>query len=310
MLFDISNGQPMPIPSWAEEQMREDFPDFFKGKPVKINVLPSKMKRSYKVPSHDKNQEPRLFIEPPQGNSRKARGVIYDEEYGVQTHVQYATAPPRPGNNGALEFYYPANNVTISHGMNILPTQKDLLFYVHYLCPIIKDNRCMEKALDPWYEYDKPEAVAKDKIETARSARELENLIYFDTSYEMVIKAIEGLGMSKLYTEEENRVALHDAIKNGSDTFRKNAFEILSSVKKKQEVQTEETIHELVNRLSSEGFIKNEDGMWYIRDRRGDGTKWLKAPFFESTQEGSEAAFALIDHLKVNEELLGKLRKL
>jgi hypothetical protein len=50
--------------------------------------------------------------------------------------------------------------------------------------------------------------------------------------------------------------------------------------------------------------------MWYIRDRRGDGTKWLKSPFFESAQTGSEAAFALIDHLKVNEELLGKLRKL
>jgi hypothetical protein len=64
----------------------------------------------------------------------------------------------------------------------------------------------------------------------------------------------------------------------------------------------------MVNRLSSEGFIKNEDGIWYLRDRRGDGTKWLKSAFFEST--GEKDAFALIDHLKVNDELLSKLRKL
>jgi hypothetical protein len=73
-------------------------------------------------------------------------------------------------------------------------------------------------------------------------------------------------------------------------------------------VKAEETIHEMVNRLSSEGFIKNEDGIWYLRDRRGDGTKWLKNPLFEST--GEKDAFALIDHLKVNDELLSKLRKL
>ena len=125
------------------------------------------------------------------------------------------------------------------------------------------------------------------------------------------MKAVEGLGLRVLHTEEETRVMLHDAIKNGSEVFKKNAFEIIGSPKQKESAPvSEETVHELVNRLMSENFIKNEDGMWYIRDRRGDGTKWLKAPFFESTQTGSEAAFALIDHLKVNEELLGKLRKL
>jgi hypothetical protein len=117
--------------------------------------------------------------------------------------------------------------------------------------------------------------------------------------------------MKPLFTEDETRVMLHDALRSGSETFRKNAFEILGSSKPQQVKAPEgESVHELVNRLISENFIKNEDGMWYIRDRRGDGTKWLKAPFFESTQTGSEAAFALIDHLKVNEELLGKLRKL
>jgi len=93
--------------------------------------------------------------------------------------------------------------------------------------------------------------------------------------------------------------------------FKNNAFEIINSSKPQQAKSSEgESVHELVNRLISENFIKNEDGLWYIRDRRGDGTKWLKTPFFESAEKGSEAAFALIDHLKVNEELLGKLRKL
>jgi hypothetical protein len=136
-------------------------------------------------------------------------------------------------------------------------------------------------------------------------------LIYFDLDYKTILKAVEGVGMAPLHTEEETRVMLHDAIRAGSETFKKNAFEIINSIKPQQSTAPEgESIHELVNRLISENYIKNEDGMWYIRDRRGDGTKWLKSPFFESTQTGSEAAFALIDHLKVNEELLGKLRKL
>jgi hypothetical protein len=307
MLFDISTNQPISIPDWADKQMKEDFPDFYNGKPIRIKALESKMRRSYKVPSIDKEATPRLFIEPPKGNSRKARGIVVDPETGDEYHVQYSTTSPRPGAYG-MQFSYPGNNVTIQHGMEIKPGQKDLLFYVHYLCPIISGNRCVNQAKDQWYTYDKPEVEAKAKIESARSARELENLIYFDASYDMVLKAIDGLALAKKSTEEENRVMLHDAIKNGSDTFRKNAFEILDSRPKKQEVKSEETIHEMVNRLSSEGFIKNDDGIWYLRDRRGDGTKWLKNPFFEST--GEKDAFALIDHLKVNEELLGKLRKL
>jgi hypothetical protein len=306
MLFDISTNQPISIPDWAEKQMREDFPDFFKGKPVKIKTLDSKMRRSYKVPSIDKEGTPRLFVEPPRGNSRKARGIVVDPETGDEYHIQYSTTSPRPGQFG-MEFAYPGNNVTIRHGMEIRPGQKDLLFYVHFICPIISGNRCARKSQDPWYTYDKPEIEAKNKIESARSARELENLIYFDASYETILKAITGLGLNVKDTEEENRVSLHDSIKSGSDTFKKNAFEILGGATKRQQAKSEETIHELINRLSSEGFIKNEDGIWYLRDRRGDGTKWLKNPFFEST--GEKDAFALIDHLKVNSELLDKLRK-
>lgn len=306
MLFDISTNQPISIPDWAETQMREDFPDFFKGKPVRIKTLDSKMRRSYKVPSIDKEGTPRLFVEPPRGNSRKARGIVVEPETGDEYHIQYSTTSPRPGQYG-MEFAYPGNNVTIRHGMEIRPGQKDLLFYVHFICPIISGNRCARKSQDPWYTYDKPEIEAKNKIESARSARDLENLIYFDASYETILKAITGLGLNIKDTEEENRVSLHDSIKSGSDTFKKNAFEILGGATKRQQEKSEETIHELINRLSSEGFIKNEDGIWYLRDRRGDGTKWLKNPFFEST--GEKDAFALIDHLKVNSELLDKLRK-
>jgi len=311
MLFDISTNQQFFVPDWAEQQMREDFPDFFNGKSVRIKIKESKMRKNYKVASNSHDSEPRLFIEPPRGNSRKAQGIIIDPEFGDQIHLQYSTQPPRQDRNG-LGFSYPSNRVVISHGMVIPPTQKDLLFYVHYMCPIIEGNKCAFPSPDQWYEYDRPSVTAKAKIDKAREDRDLENLIYFDTPYSTILKAIEGLAMRNQENEEQNRVALHDAIKTGSETFRRNAFEILGTSKpKRTEVvaeKTQETVHELINRLSEENLIKNMDGKWYIRDRRGDGTKFLKNAFFESS--GDDAVFTLIDHLKVNEELLGKLRKL
>lgn len=291
--------------------MREDFPDFFKGKSVRIKIKESRMRKSYKVASNSHDSEPRLYVEPPQGNSRKAQGIIVDPEFGDQIHLQYSSQPPRQGRNG-LGFSYPSNRVTISHGMVIQPTQKDLLFYVHYMCPIVDGNRCSFPSAEQWYEYDRPEVTAKAKIDKAREERNLEGLIYFDTPYNVILKAIEGLAMKDQGNEEQNRVSLHDAIKRGSETFRRNAFEILGTSKPKHVEKVaekpQETIHELINRLSEENLIKNMDGKWYIRDRRGDGTKFLKNAFFESS--GDDAVFALIDHLKVNEELLGKLTKL
>jgi hypothetical protein len=301
MLYDLSTNQLIGIPEWAEEEMKQDFPDFFKGKPLKLVVSPEFMRKTMKVPSHDYNQEPRLFIESPGDYSVKSMGVMFDKEDGYQMHIQYSDSAINTANKTVAR-------VSLRDGMIIQPYEKELLFYLQYVCHMIKDNKAYRKSPRAMFKFDKPEVEAKNKIEAAKSARDLENLIYFDAPYSTVLKAIDGLALSKKETEEENRVMLHDAIKNGSETFRKNAFEILNSVQKKQEVKTEETIHELVNRLSSEGFIKNEDGIWYLRDRRGDGTKWLKNPFFEST--GEKDAFALIDHLKVNEELLGKLRKL
>lgn len=309
MLFDISTGQRIFIPDWVEEQMKQDFPDFYNGKPVRIKVKESKMTRVMKVPSNNHNAEARPFVEPPQGTRRKARGIFVDEQ-GDNTHIQYSTSVPTT-NNGVPTFSYPSANVTIQHGMSILSSQKDLLFYIHYLCPVIDGNRCAYKSSDQWYEYDRPEVVASIKISDAKKARELENLIYFDVPYNVILKAIEGLAMNKLDSEEQNRVALHDAIKNGSETFRRNAFEIIGSHAKpeaKKEEKTSEDVHELINRLVEDKSIKNDSGKWYIRDRRGDGDKFLKNAFFES--DSPEGVFALIDHLKVNKELLDKLRKL
>jgi len=300
MLYDLSTNQLIGIPEWAEEEMRQDFADFFKGKPLTLSASPEFMNASMKVPSHDYNQEPKLFIEPPGDYAIKPMAIMFDKEDGYQMHIQYSdTAINTAGGN--------VRKVTIRHGMSVQPHEKEFLFYLQYLCPIVKGNKAYRKTRE-LFKFDKPEAEAKNKIEAARSARELENMIYFDVPYAVILKAIDGLSLTKKESEEENRVMLHDSVKNGSETFRKNAFEILNSSQKKQVVNSEETIHELVNRLSSEGFIKNEDGIWYLRDRRGDGTKWLKNPFFEST--GEKDAFALIDHLKVNEELLGKLSKL
>jgi len=309
MLFDISTGQRIFIPDWVEEQMRQDFPDFYNGKPIVIKAKESKMRRVMKVPSNNHSAEARLFFDPPQGTTRKARGIFVDEE-GDNTHIQYSTSVPRI-NNGMPLFSYPTANVTIEHGMSISPGQKDLLFYIHYLCPIIDGNRCAYKSSDQWYEYDRPEVVAAAKISDAKKARELENLVYFDVPYDVILKAVEGLAMNKLDSEEQNRVALHDAIKNGSETFRRNAFEIIGSYVKpegKKEEKPSEDIHELINRLVEDKSIKNDSGKWYIRDRRGDGDKFLKNAFFES--DSPEGVFALIDHLKVNKELLDKLRKL
>ena len=309
MLFDLSNNQPVDVPEWAEQEMRNDFPEFFENKrPIVLRVKDRYKLKTYKVPTNQPDSEPRLFVQAPGPSSIKTKGNFYDKESESEYTLAYTTVAPT-NINGTIK--YNNTRIEISDGFTIQPHQKDLLFYIHYMCPIVDKNKSMHKSADVKYEYEMKHVQAKSKIETAKAARELENLIYFDLDYKTILKAVEGVGMAPLHTEEETRVMLHDAIRAGSDTFKKNAFEIINSIKPQQSTAPEgESIHELVNRLISENFVKNEDGMWYIRDRRGDGTKWLNSPFFESTQTGSEAAFALIDHLKVNEELLGKLRKL
>jgi len=313
MLFDISTMQPVSIPDWAEQQMREDFPEFFKGKPVKIRLIPSKGVKKMMVPSNAHDSEARVRLEAPKSNSRKARGIVIDPETGEQYHIQYSTSSPRPGRNG-VEFFYPGNNVTISDGMTIQSGQKDLLFYVHYLCPVIKGNKCRFRSSDPWYEYYQPEVEAAVKIKQAKERVDLEKLIYFDTPYDVILKAIDGLAMKRMGNEERDRVALRDAISKGSATFKSNAFSIINASvqtqkEKTQESTSEESEGELVNRLLMEKIIKNDEGKWYLRDKRGDGDKWLKNPFYETQGQVSEAFFELVDHLKINSELLNKLRK-
>jgi hypothetical protein len=309
MLFDLSNNSPVDVPEWAEQELRTEFPYFFNEKrPVVLRVKDEYKLKTYKVPTNNSDAEPVLMVQAPGAMSIKTRGNFYDKESESEYTLLYTTSAPT---NIGGSFGYQNTRIEIGDGFTIQPHQKDLLFYVHYMCPIVENNKCLYKTTGVKYNYEKKDIEAKSKISLAKAARELEDLIYFSLDYKIILKAVEGLGMAPLHTEEETRVALHDAIKNGSETFKKNAFEIINSHKPQQTKSSEEeSIHELVNRLISENFIKNEDGMWYIRDRRGDGTKWLKSPFFESTQTGSEAAFALIDHLKVNEELLGKLRKL
>ena len=308
MLYEIATGNLITIPDWIEDEMRQDFPDFFKGKPVRIRAKKEKMVTSYKVASNNHDSSPKAYSEPPKGTSRRARGYILDPDNGDRIYVQYSSAPII-NTQGRMDFDR-TGMVTVTHGMVVKPGDKDLLFYLQYLYPNIDNNRCIEKRSNPTYEFNRPEVEAKVRIDKARQERELESTIYFETPYDVIKKTMVGLGMNVTDSEERNRVILFDAIKKGSETFKRNAFELLGPKKAETKQVSVESVHELVNRLLSENFIKNEDGLWYIRDRRGDGTKWLKSPFFESTQTGSEAAFALIDHLKVNEELLGKLRKL
>lgn len=309
MLYEIATGNLITIPDWIEEEMRQDFPEFFKGKPLTIKAKKEKMVTTYKVVSNNHDSAPRPYSEAPKGTPRNARGYILDPENGDRIHIQY-TSSPVVNNQGRMDFTKAGGYVKVTHGMIVKPGDKDLLFYLHYLYPNLDGNRCIEKRSNVTYEYSRPAVEAKVRIDKARQERELESTIYFETPYDVIKKTMVGLGMNLTDSEEQNRVILFDAIKKGSETFKRNAFELLGPKKAETKQVSVESVHELVNRLLSENFIKNEDGLWYIRDRRGDGTKWLKSPFFESTQTGSEAAFALIDHLKVNEELLGKLRKL
>jgi hypothetical protein len=309
MLFDLSNNQAVDVPEWAEQELRDTFPYFFNEKrPIVLRVMDKYKLKTYKVPTNNPDADPVLMIQAPGATSIRSSANFYDKESESEYTLIYTNSAPTNINGNVT---YQGARVQIADGFSIQPHQKDLLFYIHYMCPIIDGNKSVFKSNSVRYEYEKKDIEAKSKINLAKAARELENLIYFDTDYKTILKAVDGLGMTALHTEDETRVMLYDAIKNGSDTFKKNAFEIINASKPAQTQSAEgETIHELVNRLLSDNFIKNEDGLWYIRDRRGDGTKWLKAPFFESGQTGSEAAFALIDHLKVNSELLDKLRKL
>lgn len=313
MLFDLSNNSPFDIPKWAEEELMSQFPYFFKDqRPVVLRVLDQYKHKSYKVPSGNPDSEPRLFVQAPGASSIKSKGNFYDKELQRERTILYTTSAPSVINGNVN---YQHTRVEIADGFVIEPHQKDLLFYIHFICPIIEGNESTTKSYSVRYEYERKDVEAKVTISAARAARDLENLIYFDANYSTIVKVVEGLGLSVLHTEDETRVMLHDAIKKGSDVFRKNAFEIFDSLKSSKPVvmsdsDEKETIHEFVNRILSEKLIKREDKLWYIRDRRGDGTKWLTKPFFESQSNDNAAVFELIDHLKVNEELLNKLRKL
>ena len=303
MLYDLTTNQPVSVPEWAEEEMIQDFPDFFNGKPLKLVIDHKYMKKTMKVPSQDHNKEPRVFYEYPGPQIVKTKAIVFDKETGRQMHLMYS--------DSAIDSSRKTARVNLRHGMTIMPYELDFLFYLRYMCPVMVENEAYKKSVRAMFKFDQPEVEAAAKISDAKKARELENLIYFDVPYDVILKAVEGLAMNKLDSEEQNRVALHDAIKNGSETFRRNAFEIIGSYVKpegKKEEKPSEDIHELINRLVEDKSIKNDSGKWYIRDRRGDGDKFLKNAFFES--DSPEGVFALIDHLKVNKELLDKLRKL
>lgn len=311
MLFDISTGKPYTIPAWAREKMKASFPDFYEGKSVRIKCIEERKRKRLLVKSGDsEGDSPRVKMEAPTGNSRKAKGWITDPETGDVVHIQYSSAQPRVLQNGVLKFSYPNNMVVVSDGMHISPRSEDLLFYVHFLCPHIKDNSCEDKSMTPFYTYDRPDVDAKQKISAARSKASLEKLIYFDVDYSVIKKTLDAVGIKSNDSEEQDRVMLLDKLVKGTETFKDNVMSTLNSLSAKAEKgMSDEVVSDIISELLEKGLIKYEVGNWYERDGRGDGTKFKAKPFFEG-KDTDDSRFDLYKHLETNRVLFDRLKNL
>lgn len=310
MLFDISTGKPIKVPSWAQEQLKKDFPNFYKGKSVKIKCVEERKLKKMLVRAGDtEGDDRRIKIEAPAGNSRKAKGYVTDPNTGEVIHIQYSTAQPNVDRTGMLKFKYPSAVVELRDGMSINSKQEDLLFYVHYLCPHIGGNRCEKPAVNPFYVYDDPAAEAQQKLSRSADARKLENLIYHEVSDEVVLTAIKNLGLKDQGNPAQNRVYLLDKMTKGAtETFYSNAMNTIKTLTSNKKKESSEDYSDLVTKLVDMGVIKFDSGSWYEIDGRGDGTKFKTKPFFEGKGDASEARFALLDHLKTNEKLVEQLK--
>lgn len=309
MLFDISTGKPYTIPEWARQKLQNAFPDFYKGKSVRLKCLEERKRKVIRVAAGDTEGDiRRIQILPPEGNTRKAKGYVTDPVSGDVVHIQYSTQQPEVKLGGILKFKYPSNMVTIADNMVIPAGKEDLLFYVHFLCPHVKGNDCESVSPTPFYTYDKPEEDAKAKINEAKSKHDLEKFIYFDVTYPVIQKTFEAVGLKPQGSEERDRVYLLDRLTKGAtETFKENVMNTIKSLQDKGN-KSKVNYSELIAELLEKGVIKFDGGNWYMRDTKGDGTKYKTKPFFEGA--GEESRFDLFKHLEENKILLDQLLNL
>lgn len=306
MLYDINTGKAIDTPLWAKKELDDKYPDF-KKKGLTIVSTPERITTIQIVPFNQPEATPTRKVKVPEGNSRKARGAyIYGDDV---LNIQYSTIPPKGNASGIPTFSYPGNMVTLEHGFKVMPQNYALLFYLEYLCPNVKGNKCQNPSSRPFWQFEQLEADASAKIRRAKEEKDLENLVYFEASEDKINAAIRGLNLKAKNTLDMNRVYLLEKIKTGNELFKTNAMAILKEEVKEASGPVESE-SELLNRMLESGHIKFEEGKWYRKDKRGDGQKWLQKPFYEDTEMVLETAFFnLVTHLKENKKMIEDLKK-
>lgn len=313
MLFDVSKNEAIDVPEYGHNEMVKTYPEFYAGQPLKIKTLTHKLRKEVQMRSDAREDQRyrknRVQAHNPIGWRAKGEAITPERK---QLYFQYTEFTPVP-NNGRLVFSEPF--VDIHDGMHIHPHQEDLLFAIHYGCKHIAGTKA--SGLDPTFEFDRPAAKATSEIESNRKEREIKDFVYETVSYENILKGLSILGKSEQVIagdergmRDVNRVALYDHYKKGSEATRKNILEVIGFVKTDPKALREEYPSDLVTRLVGEDKIKLGDGGWYDKDKRGAGDKFKTKPFFETTLEGDDARFALMDFWKANPSSFEEFKKL
>lgn len=297
----------MTVPAAAKEKLKEVFPEFY-SKGIRIVAMDSKRIREIKVTAGERqiSSGQRVAMIPPPPISWKARGTYTDED-GTPINIQYSEGAAR-NVNGTLQWNSKQVNIEVGDGFTIAKHNEELLFAMYYLCKHL--NNTAGTGLGPKFEFDRPEAKAKARIEQSKSLRKIEEFIYEAASSEDVVKARKLLGLNDLANDERNRIDLFEQYKNKNELFKKNCLEFLNYEKGETPKPEEkvEGVADLVNRLTEEGQIRLEADGWHQRSKAGNGTTFKKVPFCATTLTGDDARFFLLDYLKESPQTVAELK--
>ena len=128
MIFDLSDNKPVEIPKWAEQELRNDFPEFFNNKrAVVLRVRDQYKLKTHKVPSNNPDADPRLFVQAPGASSIKTKANFYDKETESEYTLIYTSVSPTQI-NGSVN--YQNSRIEIGDGFKIQPHQKLSLIHI------------------------------------------------------------------------------------------------------------------------------------------------------------------------------------
>lgn len=305
MLYD--NFEPFIIPETGDvsrEELKKQFPDFYEGKPVKLNAMEDRYRFEEKV---KENRPTKVVMKAKKAPSSVGHKAIFHVKInGRPMALQYSQVGPESGQWGR-RFPGGLQKLNIGERFQVAPHQEDLLFGLYFGAKYIANGASPDRSARPLYEFARPALKAQHTIQNWEKDNSVKKQVYHDLSQETVERVMKALGIPLGETLTNSRVTLADAVikaqKTGNETFV-NLFNDL--VNSKPTGIGLADMSEIVNELFEEEKIKEVTGGYVSKSKTKVG-EWNKTPFWTTSLKGDEARLALIDHLKENSQLLSKI---